>query len=865
MKQKLSFLLTLLITFYSYSQIANQPSPLSQCDTNGVSQFDLTSANNEVLGAQSPADFSVTYYISLNDAETATNALISPYTNTTNPETIFVRLEDINSGNFDTTTLQLEVLSTPDVSPPTALEYCDDDGDGFGIFTLTNANSGITGGNSNLIVSYYETSTDAYSGTNPIINDYYNTIPNTQTVFARVENPATGCNSIVSLELIVNSTPPSITLEDSYDICVGSSLTLNTNIDTNIYDAVWYYESPETPGILLPLGAGPTMAISLPGIYIVEVWDLQTNCFISFNTTVTNSYDCDISCDTPLNVVFCYNNNDTIEYTYTSPDGSPLNLVFNSGLVENLSDAVSVIDSDGVNDLNAATPYGNAGDLSGLAYQSTGNTISVIVQADNSGIACTDTPIDITVTCAGSNAYGFIKINPFLDENNDGVFNNSDTPFINGFFTYEVNNNGVTNTIYSSNGTFLINNAQDSSNSYDFTYNVTEQLATCYNLSSSILNNISVANESIVEIDYPITIQMDCEDVGIYLVSTSLPRPGFTHDNKIVIYNHGNTIIDSGSIEFTHDPTVNFLGLESTPTIGIVTTTATGFTYDFTNLEAGDNIIMKANMATPASVPLGNLLTNTVEYIANDVIVENNNASLTQTVVGSYDPNDITESYGEYITYNDFTTTNEYLYYTIRFQNVGTAEAINVRIENTLSTLLDVNTLELLHTSHDAVMHEVNGQITWTFDDINLPAESQDEAGSNGYVLYKIKLVAGYNIGTIIPNTAEIYFDFNAPVITNTFNTEFVEHNLSVNEFSLNTFTIYPNPAKDILYIKTNTTLTGSTSIKIIDIQGKQIITKTIDSSVKNSQLNISSLQKGIYFVKLESQNKVETKKLIIK
>ena len=131
-------------------------------------------------------------------------------------------------------------------------------------------------------------------------------------------------------------------------------------------------------------------------------------------------------------------------------------------------------------------------------------------------------------------------------------------------------------------------------------------------------------------------------------------------------------------------------------------------------------------------------------------------------------------------------------------------------------------------------------QLTWTFDNINLPAQSQDDFASNGYVYYKIKPNAGYAVGTIIPNTAEIYFDFNAPVITNTFETEFVENNLSVDEFNVNGFALFPNPATSTINIKLNNISSGTASIEIIDVQGKIVIKDVISETL---QLNFKNLQ----------------------
>ena len=107
----------------------------------------------------------------------------------------------------------------------------------------------------------------------------------------------------------------------------------------------------------------------------------------------------------------------------------------------------------------------------------------------------------------------------------------------------------------------------------------------------------------------------------------------------------------------------------------------------FTNLGAGETESVDITLLCPATVALGEIVTNTATYVttSNDTVMENNLSTLSEIVIGSYDPNDKMESHGPEIVYDNFITTDEYLYYTIRFQNIGTAEAIFVRIEDELN------------------------------------------------------------------------------------------------------------------------------------------------------------------------------------
>ncbi len=131
----------------------------------------------------------------------------------------------------------------------------------------------------------------------------------------------------------------------------------------------------------------------------------------NFTTTPQSSFVLDCATDGPLNQDYCYDNggaNNPFIFTFSSNDGTPLNLVFNSGFVEVNWDELVVLDSDGTpfpGFSPADQNYGNAGDLSGLSFQSTGDTISFYINSDGSISCQTSTNnlsqgINYTVSCA---------------------------------------------------------------------------------------------------------------------------------------------------------------------------------------------------------------------------------------------------------------------------------------------------------------------------------------------------------------------------------------------------------------------------------------------------------------------------------
>src|SRR5690606_38864202 len=113
---------------------------------------------------------------------------------------------------------------------------------------------------------------------------------------------------------------------------------------------------------------------------------------------------------------------------------------------------------------------------------------------------------------------------------------------------------------------------------------------------------------------------------------------------------------------------------------------------------------------------------------------------------------------------------NQEIEYLIRFQNIGTDTAVNVVILDTLSADLDIFSLRSGVSSHPYEFRMYGSRVLeWHFNNIMLPDSFTNEPASNGFVTFKVKQNPDLPYGTVIENTAAIYFDFEAPVITNTY------------------------------------------------------------------------------------------------
>ncbi|WP_224997958.1 gliding motility-associated C-terminal domain-containing protein [Cesiribacter sp. SM1] len=143
-------------------------------------------------------------------------------------------------------------------------------------------------------------------------------------------------------------------------------------------------------------------------------------------------------------------------------------------------------------------------------------------------------------------------------------------------------------------------------------------------------------------------------------------------------------------------------------------------------------------------------------------------------IIDSYDPNDKRVAPAGITATNNIAEDSQ-LEYTIRFQNTGTDTAYTVVVVDPLSEHLDISTLKVGIASHPVqweISRDNQPSIIWRFKKINLPDSTTNERASHGFVKFKISPKEGLPKGTIIRNKADIYFDYNSPIITNeVFNT----------------------------------------------------------------------------------------------
>jgi hypothetical protein len=565
-----------------------------------------------------------------------------------------------------------------------------------------------------------------------------------------------------------------------------------------------------------------------------------------------------------------YTNNSDNTYTVcpTNP-GEIVTVVFNTFDTEANFDALYVFDGNSIAAPQIASANAAANVPGGLSGGFWGTTIpgpfistspdgclTFRFRSSNNGTRAGWTA---SVICAPD--ADKIVLVAFVDSNNNGIKDTAELLFPSGTFIYQQNSNGTNINGYSPTGQYALYDANPANN-YSFSYQVHPQYASYYNSGTTTYDNISIAVGSGTQFLYfPVTLTQDYNDVSVSIAPVSAPRPGFTYINRITYKNLG-VATTSGTITFAKPSQITTFTVSQVGTVNNVS----GFTYAFTNLMPNETRTFTVTMTVPL-VPIVNvneLLTANVSITApaDDINPNNNSGTNSQIVLNSYDPNDKMESRGKTIPFNTFTQ-DDYFFYTIRFQNNGTANAIDVRVEDLLNVKIDETTVLMVSASHNYTMKRIGNQLVWDFKNIYLSPSSANENGSKGYIQFKVKLKPGFAAGDIIPNSASIYFDSNPAIVTTVFNSKFIVP-LNIADFDTNSFVVYPNPAHNVIQVELINTNEQLNKIVFYDLLGKTV--KTISGIATESlTIDVSDLSKGVYLIEMSTENNLKlTKKLVI-
>ncbi len=311
----------------------------------------------------------------------------------------------------------------------------------------------------------------------------------------------------------------------------------------------------------------------------------------------------------------------------------------------------------------------------------------------------------------------------------------------------------------------------------------------------------------------------------------------------------------AGSVTVTVTGPVTFLN----PTAGSLTPVVSGNTYTYTVNDFGavnPNTDFRLDFSTDTTAMSGDLICVSVVVTPNngDNNLANNTYSNCYNVVNSYDPNNK-------LVYPSIVEPgfDDYLTYTINFQNTGTAPAFNIRLEDTLSSYLDLSTFEVLDYSHDMHYSLSNDILKVYYPNIMLMDSTTSEPDSKGYITFRIKANGNLIEGDEIKNTGYIFFDFNTAIITNTIVTTVELDDAGLDQQNKAEVGVYPNPSSKEYYLVSDQKIN---ELQVFDQQGKQI---RFSYDETQRLLDLKDNTPGIYFMQIILDNQIITKKLIKK
>lgn len=538
---------------------------------------------------------------------------------------------------------------------------------------------------------------------------------------------------------------------------------------------------------------------------------------------------------------------------------SPIQIGFNT------TPASCIFSSDGAinsNVVNGTPPYtyqwSNGNTSQNLINQATGHYYLTITDASSCVIT---NHIYIPSNNSNSNCYCLITGTVYDDTNTNCILDGGE----NGIPFVKIYCSGIGYAYSDMNGVYTFSVPAG-------TYTLTEQLNTNYQVSGCQNNTaVVVSNPTlgcVIQTDFANTVT-PTHDLHILRYSVNQAVPGNNYQQKMIVYNEGTYNENTIQLSYAHDGQLNFINSSSSLTqpnsgtfpnwytinSGFISVPMFNFSEDVfnyyvpTNIPAGTVVNFKDTVSS--SAPLTTSWTS-------DYTPWNNVSNYNVTVVSSYDPNfkEVTpKGIGPYgiITYNDTI-----LEYVIHFQNTGTYYAQNIYVLDTLDSDLEWTSFTPGYSDHNySASMDLNGVVKFSFNNINLPYNGPP---SNGMVSYRIKTKKNLIPGTEFRNKAAIFFDYNAPIITNTTINSLQILSGTTEDLSKNsTLNLFPNPTNGTVLISSQTNFN---KIEVLSITGQILLSETVN--VKSHQLQLQNLAEGIYFVKISyADGRSLTKKII--
>lgn len=233
--------------------------------TNGIATFVLNNSANDISGAI--PNTTVEFF---EDSNLSNSINGEAFVNTTNPQTIYARVTNTNTGCSRQTAIVLEVGTN--VLNNATLISCEDLGsDGITTFNLLDASAQLVQGlPPGINLEFYETLQDVELQTNALNTTYTNTVPFLQTLYV-IGNESGNCYGVSELSLQVENLPETVGDSQKY-YCLNNypeTINLSSGVVLNNSNYTYSWSTGDTQ---------ETIQINEIGIYSVTITNSQTQC-----------------------------------------------------------------------------------------------------------------------------------------------------------------------------------------------------------------------------------------------------------------------------------------------------------------------------------------------------------------------------------------------------------------------------------------------------------------------------------------------------------------------------------------------------------------------------------------------------------
>ena len=345
-----------------------------------------------------------------------------------------------------------------------------------------------------------------------------------------------------------------------------------------------------------------------------------------------------------------------------------------------------------------------------------------------------------------------------------------------------------------------------------------------------------------------------------YSVRYEVCNDGGTATAGTVNLEYGNFLGSVAAVSFAQHPgALSFVN----ETVGAPNNTAQ---FSFPGIAPGTCELFQVDFVTPTTTPVNTAFISTAKVSPpnGDPTPDNNLAAMYNTVVGSFDPNSVFAYPARNGNPKDggdiHRLTDKTIQYQIFFQNTGNAPADLVIVRDRLDANLDASTIRNITASHNmkVTMEDDNEVLVFKFANIDLPDSTSNYAGSIGSIQYTVDVKPGIAVGDLVEKQADIYFDFNAPVITNN-NVLTVITTSSTGQASANELLVVsPNPADAQFRFYSR----EAAELRISNTVGDLLSVQKVGTGLQ--QISTAELPNGVYFVRLDTNGTVQSGKVVV-